>query len=58
MFYLFFSKSRISVSNLMSSEGSAGAAAFSSSFFFFVKAVMPFTIRKIQNAMIRKSSTF
>ena len=55
----FLSRSRISVRSFSSALGSgAGAGAASSSAFFLrVSAAMPFTMRKMQNAMMRKSTT-
>ena len=53
-YFSFFSKSLISVSSWMSAGGAAGA--FGSSFFFLLRAFIPFTKRKMANAMMMKSS--
>lgn len=54
--YLFFSRSRISVSSFSSLLGS-GAGAGSSSFFVVI-LVMPLIMRNTQKAMMRKSMVF
>ena len=56
LFYLFFSKSRISVSSF-SSAGGSGAGAGSSSF-FLVSLFMALIMMKIHRATIRKSMMF
>lgn len=57
--YLFFSRSRISVSSFSSADGSGAAGASSgSAFFFFARFVIPFIRRNTQKAIIRKSITF
>ena len=54
----FFSKSRISVSSFSSALGSGAGAGAASSSFLRVRAAMPFTMKKIHRAMMRKSTTF
>ena len=60
LIYLFFSRSRISVSRTSSAEGAGGAggsaAAASSSFFLPISASLfrPFTRKKTTRARIRK----
>ena len=53
-YFSFFSKSLISVSSWMSAGGAAGA--FGSSFFFLLRAFIPFTKRKMASAMMMKSN--
>ena len=56
--YLFFSKSRISVSRVSSALGAGGSGAGASSSFFLFSLFMALIIKKTQNATQMKSTMF